>query len=970
MLESQNQANWTYSQNVILQHFQESAVEFVWEDQSRLTLSIFAECIILQCILLNFNSTKLEKTFNNTRIWIPNSEKAYGFFLNTNARVITNQKLISQRNILFISDSIFSFTSKSSRTFQEVILNWYEFKPIKIPTAILFGISNTTFLYSNPRERLVLSLLTPIPFLIVDIDKNTLGIGCFLCDKSFSYEPEEWKSISAYSNQNLKTNGINYEPLPENFMRSFKNLTAYWKKLHSNQLYYAPPHPQQSCTTILSRYNRNPPFPKETCGVFEAYFETVNCSCFFPCLYTHTIFFNLSINSPHKITLQGRLGARTTDGVPFLHQTFPFIQHQTDFTLKNFTEKIHFLDANLTALLAPFYLNCWLCILISIIVISLWLIWVEDEKFKIVLFWQFSVAMEQEGDNHWRSKLRGKTIITMWIFSAILLRQFYNSSLYSFMTAAPKPTDLPGTLKEVVDRNDFDLILPESYKNNEMQTILHLHLAEEPLHSKMHQIYHRILIKHFFLKSGQEIRTLVNISGGNLAMVGQWKYVPVYTQGGTTPHYIGGPVPRKLNRFAIICEGECDSNWNAVLVGESNSKLEKFTPEDQNDFIYRAFGFWTIRAPNYATVNFFDFLGIFVHSGLYENPVCHENSCQAIPTAWLTNNNKSCLYPRLPTFKLTDAVKKRITPAESWDTFDVRILTFTDTYEKARRKAARAELTSHLESDDQDDSRLRKRRARETTVTFNDTSSEEGAFIPANEKIRKPKPKRRKNLKQKQLFFGSSLNLQPPISAGPSFPSPNFCLAPGSGTQRIEDTKLDDFNNQERVEVSEDELSFAPLNADSIDSSIDEPLHFNALPEARAATTTTTDALSLGLTVFQKTVLRALSVIQEDIKQLHALQKNSSDIERPSESTLTVTLPLCSVTDFYTLNDWLAITENAHILCLQLKVAGGENIKSLTGNILSRLLGPGLCENLNFTGKFQKCKLKDSNTHSAIIGKA
>ncbi|CAL8129168.1 unnamed protein product [Orchesella dallaii] len=342
-----------------------------------------------------------------------------------------------------------------------------------------------------------------------------------------------------------------------------------------------------------------------------------------------------------------------------------------------------------------------------------------------------------------------------------------------------------------------------------------------------------------------------------------------------------------------------------------------------------------------------------------------ENSCQAIPTAWLTNNNKSCLYPRLPTFKLTDAVKKRITPAESWDTFDVWILTFTDTYEKARRKAARAELTYHLESDDQDDSRLRKRRARETTVTFNDTSSEEGAFIPANQKIRKPKPKRRQFKAKTTVLWIISQSTTTNFS---SFPSTNFCLAPGSGTQRIEDTKLDDFNNQERVEVSEDELSFAPLNADSIDSSIDEPVHFNALPEARAATTTYTDALSLGLTVFQKTVLRALSVIQEDIKQLYALQKNSSDIERPSESTLTFSLPLCSVADFYTLNDWLAIKENAPVLCLQLKVAGGENIKSLTGNILSRLLGPGLCENLNFTGKFQKCKLKDSNTHSAIIG--
>ncbi|CAL8145075.1 unnamed protein product [Orchesella dallaii] len=195
----------------------------------------------------------------------------------------------------------------------------------------------------------------------------------------------------------------------------------------------------------------------------------------------------------------------------------------------------------------------------------------------------------------------------------------------------------------------------------------------------------------------------------------------------------------------------------------------------------------------------------------------------------LTTNNKICLYPRLPTFKLTDAVKKRITPAESWDTFDVRILTFTDTYERARRKAARAELTSHLKSGDQDDSRLRKRWDRETTVRFNDTSSEEGAFIPANEKILKPKPKRRKNIKQKKTALWI-ISQSTTTNFSPSFPSPNFCLAPGSGTQRIEHTKLDDFNYSERVEVSEDELRFAPPNADSIDSSIDGALHCNALP--------------------------------------------------------------------------------------------------------------------------------------------
>lgn len=52
----------------------------------------------------------------------------------------------------------------------------------------------------------------------------------------------------------------------------------------------------------------------------------------------------------------------------------------------------------------------------------------------------------------------------------------------------------------------------------------------------------------------------------------------------------------------------------------------------------------------------------------------------------------------------------------------------------------------------------------------------------------------------------------------------------------------------------------------------------------------------------------------------------------------------------------------------RLKLVGGENHKAVVRGILSRIIGPGLNDSINLTGKFKKISLEASNFFPVILG--
>jgi len=57
----------------------------------------------------------------------------------------------------------------------------------------------------------------------------------------------------------------------------------------------------------------------------------------------------------------------------------------------------------------------------------------------------------------------GKFLLVTWIFCVILLREFYNSSLYSFLTQEPDTTDVPQSILALLDQNNVDFITPRHF---------------------------------------------------------------------------------------------------------------------------------------------------------------------------------------------------------------------------------------------------------------------------------------------------------------------------------------------------------------------------------------------------------------------------------------------------------------------------------------------------------------------------
>ncbi|CAL8128522.1 unnamed protein product [Orchesella dallaii] len=593
-MERGNVGHWPQTQNILLNHFCGSTIQFLWEESAILSSIMFQHCIILQCVILNIDFIRIQQSFKTLR---DSKTNALAWMLQSNSQITFNQRFTS-KDILLVSDSIFPSQRFGQGVLQTGIDRNYRYVPMKIPTVILLETVETSagILEVNKRTRIIISEMTTAMLIFVDSDRKLVSMGCFTCEGEFEEHYAQGKLVPMYP--------VSFKSVPMKLLAKFEILQKFWRNVNSKMRISRNKSTKGSnCNLISSRHTNDLIlFEDETCETFNSFFETKNCSNFIVC---KNYFFD---------DRRLRLIPSETVYFKYLSEIFPFVLKQTDFTFQVLVPKVHVLEAGLGAYLTPFEFKIWICTIISIIAIFLWLWRTEGEDFTLVLFWQFAVFVEQDGPEFNGIRFGGKTMVLMWMMIAILLRLFYTASLYSFMTAEKEPDDYPQTIPEVVKTNDFDLLVTLSFSDKFGTWFWPHPLNHQP---RVRDLYFGVITKAFVMTTGSEIQILQNASFGQPANVQHYLFVNRNVRSSReffSTHWFF-PVEKRFSKFVTLCEGDCNSNSNVGLVGQK--AFHRIIPQ-QSSPLLQSFEFWTLRYTNFATLSFPKYFGSFVHSGLYE----------------------------------------------------------------------------------------------------------------------------------------------------------------------------------------------------------------------------------------------------------------------------------------------------------------------------------------------------------------
>lgn len=127
---------------------------------------------------------------------------------------------------------------------------------------------------------------------------------------------------------------------------------------------------------------------------------------------------------------------------------------------------------HIMSLVAPFDTIGWIIILGSTAVMNVIL---KLSGFKEGMFWIFSTLIEQ-GENGRLFLSKHNVMLTLgWLYTAILLRLAYTSSLYSYMTKDPVPKDIPSAFDDLLFNFKMNLI----FENSALTYLTYYYLLNE-----------------------------------------------------------------------------------------------------------------------------------------------------------------------------------------------------------------------------------------------------------------------------------------------------------------------------------------------------------------------------------------------------------------------------------------------------------------------------------------------------------
>ncbi|XP_074033871.1 uncharacterized protein isoform X2 [Leptinotarsa decemlineata] len=123
-----------------------------------------------------------------------------------------------------------------------------------------------------------------------------------------------------------------------------------------------------------------------------------------------------------------------------------------------------------------------------------------------------------------------------------------------------------------------------------------------------------------------------------------------------------------------------------------------------------------------------------------------DDTVEAVPESWIIKESKQCYWPSMNGGKLKNLIAKCESPCSEWETFPIRIIgnaygsitytEFADNLITARHKVIKAETTSDLNSDLEQEKRIRKK---STLLSSSDSDSEDNMYCVKQMPVFQPK---------------------------------------------------------------------------------------------------------------------------------------------------------------------------------------------------------------------------------------
>ncbi|CAL8130469.1 unnamed protein product [Orchesella dallaii] len=272
---------WWETENIVLNYFRDLTVQFIWDQNTELALVLFARCIALQCILVNFQWNYFEKYARNVGPRKRDSQIQHTtlkLIFEANSIFISNPKY-GNEDLLLISDSTFPASNPNQNVLLQIwFVESYQFAPIQIPTAVVLSDPKELEALVHPKDKLIMPVFSDAILLFVDILEDTVKIGCFTCEAIF----QTWK----HSPTRDTVYEVQFEPLWKHSLSSIEDLKRLRESLHSS-LYFGPDEYKLKCPSFSSYEIEPGKLDGELCQTFKTYFKYSNCSEFRSCMEYH-----------------------------------------------------------------------------------------------------------------------------------------------------------------------------------------------------------------------------------------------------------------------------------------------------------------------------------------------------------------------------------------------------------------------------------------------------------------------------------------------------------------------------------------------------------------------------------------------------------------------------------------------------------------------------------------------------------